>query len=1183
MKSKVNFWIVMYLIICISFGNIAWAYSDEYISSMTVNTIKEDVCDVSGNEDVNENQDNDIPDNNSETVSENVGKPVTSPVPAVENPAEDPTDVSSNDANHVPDVSGNTEITIKSGTTYNLTCNLEDGSYEGEESNPSTYVSGTTFTLINPVKSGYRFIGWTGSNGSTPEISVTISADMTGDLVYTANWEVEYTITYKMNGGSTSWSGSENPTSYTSSDGDILLINPTKLGYIFIGWSGDTGSTVAVKDLVIPAGSTGNKTLTANFQQCRVNLSNTGRYVSSPLSFIGSIDESRYKSGNGYVVEYGLNDTDGYYVNDLTVTASDGSTVDFVVETFDGGKKIKFNNTSNCYIYNIKVEYISYVTDWDIQVDTSNKTVRLAQYRGDGGDVVINDSYDIKGDLYKTLFESRYRSASPFYSNGNKITAFKANGSIKIKYSKEMFSPCTNIEKIDISGFDMTEPTSINYMFSGCEKLNQITWGPIDISKVDSLSYMFSNCKKLEDVSFLSSWDVKNIENMSNMFNGCESIKVLPIANWNTSQVTNLYYFCAFCKSLNNNDFISSWNLSSLSASSNDHMFYECDSLTDVDITLNLGKQNYSHDLNSMFGYCDNLKSAKINFNCQDGAKPVNIGSIFEHCQNLKTVKIKSSSGVCNFYAWFRMNDPYWQSNSLEKVEFDVPAVTWADININVGFISELFENVNNLKYLDLSFIEFDTVTSMTDNFKNCTGLEYLNLSNISFENLDTSNTNNIEMFKDLTSLAKFDTPKVKAAADIPLPHLMVDLEGNEYTVIPDTTKTIYKPFFIAYDLDGGTVPAVNPDNYTYDTPTFTLTNPTKENCKFLGWTEDDGVTIYKTVTIEKGSAKDHHFKAVWADSYTITSNISGKGKVEVVNRAYEDDAVSIIFKPASGYEFSSATITDAAGNEIPCTDNTFVMPASNVTIDANFDKKSTPPTDPVQPIVPNPEEKAYNITTDIHGKGTVDVVDKAYEGDTVFITITPAEGYKFKSVNVSDTDGHAIPFTNCFTMPASDVTVSVSFSEIKKAVEPVDPTPDDPEPDIPIPSEPVPDDPEPIKPVSPDESHESVINEVSETGNELESSHKSQCIIHFIILACMIAYVLLTMLTKKKSWRYRTIVLGVDAVIAAILVIFFRRCWLDLPALVLNLIVSTGFNVTKSILDTNDDEFEPEEISEKK
>ncbi|MCR5096370.1 MAG: InlB B-repeat-containing protein [Erysipelotrichaceae bacterium] len=108
------------------------------------------------------------------------------------------------------------------------------------------------------------------------------------------------------------------------------------------------------------------------------------------------------------------------------------------------------------------------------------------------------------------------------------------------------------------------------------------------------------------------------------------------------------------------------------------------------------------------------------------------------------------------------------------------------------------------------------------------------------------------------------------------------DSEGNKVTVSDDNSFTMPRSnvevtasfklatYKITYDLGGGT--ATNPESYTYESETFTLNNPTKENFSFLGWTGTDTPNPRTEVKIEQGSTGDRKYTANWeGEKYTIT------------------------------------------------------------------------------------------------------------------------------------------------------------------------------------------------------------------------------------------------------------------------------------------------------------------------
>ncbi len=68
---------------------------------------------------------------------------------------------------------------------YTITYNYDGGSATNVD---NYYVTTNTFTLVNPTKSGFTFVGWTGSNGTKAQTSVSITKGSTENKSYKANW-----------------------------------------------------------------------------------------------------------------------------------------------------------------------------------------------------------------------------------------------------------------------------------------------------------------------------------------------------------------------------------------------------------------------------------------------------------------------------------------------------------------------------------------------------------------------------------------------------------------------------------------------------------------------------------------------------------------------------------------------------------------------------------------------------------------------------------------------------------------------------------------------------------------------------------------------------------------------------------------------------------------------------------
>jgi uncharacterized repeat protein (TIGR02543 family) len=138
-----------------------------------------------------------------------------------------------------------TEVNI-----FNIVYELNGGTNHSD--NPETYTVNDSVRLKAPTKAGYDFTGWAEGD--------RIVFGSTGDKTFTATWSlITYGISYELNGGV---NHPDNPSTYTIED-SVILKTPTKPGYNFAGWAGDT----------IAFGGTGDKTLTAGWSAIVYNIS----------------------------------------------------------------------------------------------------------------------------------------------------------------------------------------------------------------------------------------------------------------------------------------------------------------------------------------------------------------------------------------------------------------------------------------------------------------------------------------------------------------------------------------------------------------------------------------------------------------------------------------------------------------------------------------------------------------------------------------------------------------------------------------------------------------------------------------------------------------------------------------------------------------------------------------------
>lgn len=103
--------------------------------------------------------------------------------------------------------------------SYNVTINCNGGS--GISSRTYT-IETTTFSLGTPSRTGYTFLGWTGSNGTTTQKTVSISKGSTGNKSYTAQW-VEHKLIVNYYSNKANYGTLNNTLLNVSVDSNVLV------------------------------------------------------------------------------------------------------------------------------------------------------------------------------------------------------------------------------------------------------------------------------------------------------------------------------------------------------------------------------------------------------------------------------------------------------------------------------------------------------------------------------------------------------------------------------------------------------------------------------------------------------------------------------------------------------------------------------------------------------------------------------------------------------------------------------------------------------------------------------------------------------------------------------------------------------------------------------------------------
>ena len=90
-----------------------------------------------------------------------------------------------------------------------------------------------------------------------------------------------------------------------------------------------------------------------------------------------------------------------------------------------------------------------------------------------------------------------------------------------------MFTCCSNLKYLDLSNFETSNVTKMEYMFESCRNLLELNLKNFDTQKVDNMDYMFHGCEQLRSIVLGERTIIKG----NGTFSGCTQLKDVTVYN----------------------------------------------------------------------------------------------------------------------------------------------------------------------------------------------------------------------------------------------------------------------------------------------------------------------------------------------------------------------------------------------------------------------------------------------------------------------------------------------------------------------------------------------------------------------------------------------------------------------------------------------------------------------------
>lgn len=196
-----------------------------------------------------------------------------------------------------------------------------------------------------------------------------------------------------------------------------------------------------------------------------------------------------------------------------------------------------------------------------------------------------------------------------------------------------------------------------------------------------STAYWFSGFNNLVNIEGIENLKTDSVTNMSNMFYNCTSLTTLDVTGFNTQNVTNMYQMFCYCSGLTSID-LSSFNTENVTNMGG--MFTACWNLTSLDVK-GFNTQNVT-EMAFMFQTCSGLSSLDVShFNT---AKVTETHGMFRHCSGLEILDLSNFNTE-------KVEEIRYMFEGCSSLKTIYVGESWSTANVKYG--DEMFIGCTNL------------------------------------------------------------------------------------------------------------------------------------------------------------------------------------------------------------------------------------------------------------------------------------------------------------------------------------------------------------------------------------------------------------------------------------------------------------------------------------------------------